>query len=393
MATGNDEVRRVFVAATRQNQGKTSVCLGLMAAFRRRFPKLGFIKPVGQRYVVVDGHQVDEDSVLIERVCHVECALSDMSPVAVERGFTERYLRQPNPQALMQRIQDSFPRVCHGVDLVVIEGTGHAGVGSVFDLSNATVARLLGAKAIMVSGGGIGQPTDEVMLNKAMLDLEGVELLGVIVNKVVQSKYAKVNELVRAAMERLGVRVFGVIPYVAMLSNPTVGLILEETDAKLLSGEPEPDNEVTRVVVGAMPPHVALDYFTEGTLVITPGSREDIILAAISSSLASESQGGVVGIMLTGPDPPHRSVMSLIGRVNIPVMWLAEDTYTATSRIHDLMVKIRPGDEKKVRMLNRLVEKYVDVDALIEAIEDDNATRRGPSSRRGNQIQIGVRGH
>ncbi len=371
MGTGGDGVRKLFVAATRQNQGKTSVCLGLMAAFRRRFGKVGFIKPVGQRYIVVNGHQVDEDSVLIERVCHVECALSDMSPVAVERGFTERYVQNPDPESLIQRIKRSFERVAQNADLVVIEGTGHAGVGSVFDLSNATVARLLGAKVLIVSGGGIGRPTDEVMLNKAMFDIEGVPLLGVVVNKVIQEKYAKVNKLVRKAMERLGLRVFGVIPYVAMLSNPTVALILEETDAELLSGKHGLDNEVTRTVVGAMPPHVALDYFTEGALVITPGSREDVILAAISSSLASSGASGIAGLLLTGPDRPHRAVMSLIERTDIPVLWLKQDTYSATSRVHDLMVKIRPTDEKKVRTLNWLVEEYMDVDGLIAAIEAD----------------------
>ena len=48
---------KVFVAATMQDQGKTTVSLGLMAALNRLYPPVGFIKPVGQRYVTVEGVQ------------------------------------------------------------------------------------------------------------------------------------------------------------------------------------------------------------------------------------------------------------------------------------------------------------------------------------------------
>jgi len=42
--------------------------------------------------------------------------------------------------------------------------------GSVFDFSNATVARLLGSKVVIVSSGGIGKPIDEVILNKELFE-------------------------------------------------------------------------------------------------------------------------------------------------------------------------------------------------------------------------------
>ena len=371
------EASKVFIAATRQNEGKTSVSLGLMTAFQRRFSRVGFIKPVGQRYLTVDGQQVDEDSVLVEKVCKVKCALKDMSPVAVERGFTERYVRHPDPAELRQRIVDSYARVAEGQRLVVIEGTGHAGVGSVFDLSNAQVAKLLGASAVIVSGGGIGRPIDEIMVNKAMFDQEGVRVVGVIINKVLQDKYEKINELVRLGLERNGVRVLGVIPYVPMLANPTVGIILEETGAELLSGEQGLEREVRRTVVGAMPAHAALDYLGEGVLLITPGTREDLILGAVSSSVvAGSTERSIAGIALTGPDYPHATVLSLLRKTDIPVLAIREDTYTVTSMIHDLMVKIRPTDLRKIETLSWLVEEYVDVDALVVAIEEDNGRAR-----------------
>jgi BioD-like phosphotransacetylase family protein len=46
---------RIFVAATRMDDGKTTTSVGLFAALQERFPRIGFIKPVGQRFVEVEG--------------------------------------------------------------------------------------------------------------------------------------------------------------------------------------------------------------------------------------------------------------------------------------------------------------------------------------------------
>ena len=94
---------------------------------------------------------------------------------------------------------------------MLIEGTGHAGVGSVFDLSNAAVAKLLGAQVIIVTCGGIGRPIDEVMLNKAVFDSYGVDLLGVIINKVSPEKTEKISRFVRLGFQKKGIEVFGII--------------------------------------------------------------------------------------------------------------------------------------------------------------------------------------
>jgi len=156
---------RIFVAATQQNDGKTTTAVGLFAALRKRIGRIGFIKPVGQRFEEVDGKRIDEDSVLIDRTFGVHTPLEAMSPIAVEPDFTA------NTSSNRTMISSSgafrillIARL--GKDFVIIEGTGHAGVGSVFDLSNARVAHLLHSKVILVTKGGIGKPIDEVALNK-----------------------------------------------------------------------------------------------------------------------------------------------------------------------------------------------------------------------------------
>src|SRR3954469_9908798 len=184
----NSQTPRVFIAATRQNDGKTTTSLGLMAALQKIHPRIGYIKPVGQRFVEIAEQKIDEDTVLMDQVYKLNCPLVDMSPIAVEPDFTRRYLEAANYDALLRKIQKAFDRVAWEKDFVLCEGSGHAGVGSVFDLSNAQVAKVLGAKVIIVTRGGIGKPVDEVALNQALFEKEGVEIIGVIANKVLPGK-------------------------------------------------------------------------------------------------------------------------------------------------------------------------------------------------------------
>src|SRR5436305_13363868 len=103
----------------------------------------------------------------MDSVYQLNCPLVDMSPIAVEPDFTRKYLQAANNDALVKKIQQAFDRVAWEKDFVLCEGSGHAGVGSVFDLSNARVAKLRGAKVLIVSQGGIGKPIAEITLNQA----------------------------------------------------------------------------------------------------------------------------------------------------------------------------------------------------------------------------------
>src|SRR5258708_39913869 len=183
----NTVTPRVFIAATRMNDGKTTASLGLIAALQQHYPRVGYIKPVGQRFVEIEEQKIDEDTVLMDSVYRLNCPLLDMSPIAVEPDFTRKYLESSNSDALVKKIQKAFDRVAWEKDFVLCEGSGHAGVGSVFDLSNARVASILGAKVVIVSQGGIGKPIDEVCLNKALFEKEGVEVIVVVLNKAVGS--------------------------------------------------------------------------------------------------------------------------------------------------------------------------------------------------------------
>lgn len=365
----SDHAKKIYIGATRQNDGKTTASLGLISALTQRIDSVGYIKPVGQRYIEQEGHKIDEDALLIRETCDINGSLADMSPIAIPRGFTESYIQNPEPEKLRQDVVESYNRVADISDLVVIEGTGHAGVGSVFDMSNADVADLLGTKVLLVSSGGIGRPIDEIMLNKSLFDRKGVEILGVIINKVATDKFDKVSRVVRQGLERLGLECVGVLPYRQILSNPTMEQLLEDLGGKLISGKSGLNNTVGRMVIGAMAPHEAMAYFSRDVLLITPGTREDLVLAAMSSCVVGVGKTNCVsGIIITGGIEPHENIMYLINRTFIPVISVQDDTYTVASKVNKLIVKIRPGDSEKVRATQELFAEFVDVGRILEKI-------------------------
>ncbi|MGH8018622.1 MAG: phosphotransacetylase family protein [Opitutaceae bacterium] len=365
----NTVTKRIFVAATRMNDGKTTTCLGLFEALHALYSRIGFIKPVGQRYVEVDGHLVDEDSYLLDQIFHVQVPIESMSPVTIDATFTRRYLENPDSHraVIVDRICRAFDRVSWEKDFTIIEGTGHAGVGAVFDHSNARVARLLGAKVIIVAQGGIGRPVDEIALNKALFDMEGVEVIGAVLNKVEPEKMQLVTDYAGKGLKKLGVPLLGVLPIQKMLSAPNLAQILDETSGRWINGGENAGSErILRVVIGAMTAKGIVDYLLPGTLIITPGDRDDIILAAIASA-GTFGQQGISAIILTRDLLPHPKILELLALTAIPVIAARDDSYTVASSIHNMTVKTQPQDSDKIPVIKKLIQAHVRLDLLLNA--------------------------
>jgi len=363
--------KKIFIAATMQNDGKTTVSLGLIAALKKRFERIGFIKPIGQRYLVEQGYKVDEDSILIEEVFGIRCNIKDMSPVAIEKGFTERYIEKKSAgEDYAALIKESYEHVAKDNELVIIEGTGHAGVGSVFDLSNATVAKLLDANVVVISSGGVGKPIDEVILNKALFDREGVDLAGVVVNKVLPEKYGKIAPLVRMGLEKKCLNVLGVLPYQKALDIPTMREIKEEIKLDFLYKGDELDREAESVLIGAMNVKDALKFIQNNSLMIIPGDRDDMIKAACEIQKGRLKKNcRVSGIILSGGLLPKRHTRSILEKSRIPTLATKEDTYSIASRVHSLVVKLKPQDTRKIKIIVDMVEKYIDIDKVLSCLK------------------------
>jgi len=355
-------MRPIYIGATKQDTGKTTLTLGLIQAFLDLGYDVGYMKPVGQRYVEFQGQNVDEDAVLARQVFGLTDPPGDMSTIAIERGFTANYIFHRDPKPLEDRVMVAFGRLAERHNLLVIEGTGHAGVGSCFDLSNARVAQMFGAKVVILTTGGIGRAIDEIALSLHLFREHQVDVLGAILNKTLPDKLEKVTRAVHRGLEHIGTRLLGVLPYEPRLLYPRMEQVATEVDGHILSGADAVANRVQHIVVAAMAPHHVGRYLSDETLVITPGDRLNDSLVSVLMSARSL----VSGLVLSGGFEPRSSLLALLGQSGIPVILSEEDTYSVAKRLNEMHFKIRTQDAEKVALAKRLVREALDVRALAE---------------------------
>lgn len=363
----NRTTKRIFVAATRQNDGKTTASLGLFGAMRSRGLRVGYIKPVAQRIVELDGESVDEDTRLLNAVYDVKLPAAAMSPVAIDPSFTRRYLDSPEeirPQ-IVDRICRAFDRSAFERDIVIIEGSGHAGVGSVFGCSNAANARTLGAKAVLVATAGLGRPVDELAINKALFEKMGVECVGAILNKALPDKLEFIRDYAGRGLRQLGLPLLGVLPIRPQLAQSNLSQIVEEIDGHWMH-RPQPllSERIGRVIIGAMSDRSIPDYLKPGTLVITPGDRDDLLYSIIAAS-GIAGYPIVSGIILTNNLRPTPRTLDMLRHTQIPVIGSDEESFAVTTRINSMIVKTQPEDRDKIPLIEEMIRSHVDLETLL----------------------------
>ena len=397
-------MRHLYLAATGMNRGKTTVALGLLQALHERGLNIGFTKPVGQRYEVVDGVPADEDAILMRAAMHLDDPLADMSPVHIPRGFTKSYIRGEVKSDLPERIRGAYAQLAQKHDLLLVEGTGHAGVGSVIGLSNAVVAHMLGAPAAIVAEAGVGRPIDEIVLNRALFARHGVEVVGAIVNKVDADAHPTLPDILRDGLAKHGIDLLGLLPYRPLLSNPTLSMLLEQLKGEVLSWSDDLDRAIEHVAIGAMQPRHLIERVGPGSLLIVPGDRTDVIHAVVAANRAArqgserrgifarrlqvfgrpsvdEARVELAGMVLTGGYRPRPRDLEAIQYEKMFALLVDLDTYEAASQVHDLLVKTHPADHEKIELTRQLVSAHLDIDRVLGCFSEPQPAARPPAGQ------------
>lgn len=362
---------RLYIAATSQHVGKTTSTLGLMAAIRERGKNVGYCKPVGQEFVDLGDLKVDKDALLFAKSMMFELKAEDHSPVIIGKGVTADYLDDPSQYDFRGMIQPASRRLQAEYDFVVYEGTGHPGVGSVCDMSNAQVAQMLAAPVVMIVEGGIGKTIDKLNMNLALFRELRVPVKGVIVNKVLPKKLEKVKKYVGIYLQKLGIPLLGVLPYDKTLSSPIMSTVRLAVKGKTLLNRGSMDNKVENITSGSL---LARREVVNMTNLLVVVSRRDLepALESLQNLFTSKGLPGdtLSGVIINGGEAklrdlatqlPHRDFLD---KWKIPVVGTTLDTYGAATKISQMEVKINTRTPWKVRRAVELVREHVDVNPL-----------------------------
>ncbi|MFX0206989.1 MAG: DRTGG domain-containing protein, partial [Candidatus Hodarchaeota archaeon] len=340
-------------ASTRKNAGKTSIIIGLAKALGK---KVGYIKPFGDRQVYQKKRLWDSDAALITNIFGLE-----YTPEEMTLGFDHSKLQYiyDDKTELEKKLIEIADNSSKDKELLFIEGGNDLAYGLSVHLDSLTVAQTLGAKLLLVVFGNYDKIYDDLVFVKDYISQKGVDLIGVIINKV--RDLSEFQETYLEKIKNLGIKVLGVIPHRPELTHVSVDYIYQKLFAKIIAGDRGIDKQVKNIFVGAMSANMAVRsplFDKEGKLIITSGDRSDMILAAIESNTS--------GIILTNnilPEDPI--ILSKATASDIPILLVREDTFTTAKLIDDMEILFTHKETGKIALLEHLVKEYVEITKLI----------------------------
>ena len=354
----------LFIAATGQNVGKTTLCLGIIAGLQKYYPKLGFIKPVGQQHVKVNGDLlVDKDVVLFKEYFKLPASYADMSPVIFPAGFTRDVIDgKIMREQLLANIHKAYDTIANQNDFTLVEGTGHVGVGSIADLNNAQVARELNLNVVLIAKGGLGSAFDELALNRGLCHKMGLKVSGVILNRVLDHKRDMIIDYMQRALSRWDIPLIGAIPYNKLLSTPSMQDFETLFKTVLLAGEDFHYRHFPKMRLVATSAKYFLEMIEPNQLVVTPATRDDII----DELVRLEHDCGVI---LTGRYPPSSAMIEKLKQAKIPTLYSALPSFETMLMINTYTAKTRMEDIEKVQEAIDVTLNYLDFNALMQSAD------------------------
>jgi BioD-like phosphotransacetylase family protein len=357
--------RKIFIGATGQHCGKTTISLSLMHLARKKYGRVGFMKPIGPKWVEFNGTIVDKDAAMFSCVFGMEEDVALMSPVTLAPGTTRRFLDGKIDSAAPRRaIRSACDELEKKYDFLIIEGAGHGGVGSVVGMNNARIAAELNAPVLLVTGGGIGNVIDSVELNLALYQREKADVRIIMANKLVPEKRLNTLGYLEKAFAGSGIMVTSAFDYLPTLADPTL-LHVSELLGLPLKGDPADRSRLCHTIqLGAASSQRVIDSLDDSTLLIVTSSRDELLVTASSLHHIPEFKKKLTGLVIGGHVPVSDITQRIIDDSNIPYIRMVETSSEIFYQLREHVSKIGPDDREKIELINSIAERYIDFEAI-----------------------------
>lgn len=357
--------KKIFIGATGQNCGKTTISLSLMHLARRKYGRVGFMKPIGPKCIEFNGHVVDKDAAMFAAVFDVEDDVTLMSPMTIAAGTTRRFLNGDIDIAKpLQSILAACAELERKYDFLIIEGAGHSGVGSVVGANNARVAAMLDAPVLLVTGGGIGNVIDSVELNLALYEREKANVKAIMANKLVAEKRDNAMNYLKKAFAASGLLVTSAFDYSPTLADPTLLHVANFLGQPLQGDSSEQSRICHTIQLGAASSQRVIDNLEVSTLLIVTSSRDELMVTASSLHHIPEFKKRLAGLVIGGHAPISNITQRILDDSDIPYIRVEETSSEIFYRLREHVSKIGPEDQEKIALINSIAERYIDFEAI-----------------------------
>jgi len=357
-----------LVVPTRHAVGLTSVALGIVRTLERLGVEAGFAKPVAQDVT-------DKSNYFARTIFHL--------PVTESLSLQESAERIADNQTgeLLEDIVAMCAMVSKGDDVLVVEGL-HADESHPYATQlNIDIARSLKAEVIVVADASVPGAVTESRLCIGQYVNEGCKVAGVVFNRAAESFSAP-------APARLGgTPVWGVIHETPILSAPRTLDVARHLNAEVvLRGDLRTRRVIDTIIAARSVPEV-ISTLRPGTLVITSGDRDDVILAA---ALAASRGIELAGLLLTHASVIAPSVMELASpalNTGLPILRTRDDSFVTAGRISDISNAIPGDDIDRMNTVLDCVAEHLDPEAISAAFHKRESTKLSPPAFRYQLIQ------
>ena len=302
--------QNIYITAMGTSSGKSVVALGFMEMLSARLQRIGFFRPV-----IRSSEEPDPQIELMRERYQLQAAYEQMhGPTA---DAVTGLIAHGEHEEIEKRVLAAFRELERGCDFVVCEGTDFVGTAPALDFDlNTNLANQLGCPVLVViNGAASADVIEEVQLARELLQREGCVLFGVIVNRVAPES---VGEVEARLAPNTGEEWVYVMPEHAELDHPNVGEVQAALGARPVFADADMlERDVRAVRVAAMSVEHFIEDLEEGTLVVVPADRSDIVVACLASTL-SPTFPAVSGLLLTGGYQLSPTVRRLLESIAVP---------------------------------------------------------------------------
>jgi phosphate acetyltransferase len=351
--------RIVYLVEHGPDSGKSAVALGLAELLSRKVPRIGVFRPVAP---------ASEDVLLELLRSRYHIGAGQLFGVTFDEAAA--MLAGGHSEDLVGRIVERFRPLARQHDAVVVIGTDIDD-----DLAfNVRLANEFGAAIVsVVNGSGADQSTLDSMARQAyhaLADLDAT-VAAVMLNKTPDV----------VPPPKLPVACY-VIPDVPTVGAPTVAEVAAQLGAQVVTAGGDPDaalgRDVLDYVVGAAQVPALLSHLTPDCLLITPGDRADLLVAAGAAHVSGLVP--LAGIVLTlgiAPDPVALELFERLkpGLAVLSVPAASYDTIAASTRMEHRLSAASP---RKVQAAIGAFESNVDTAGLASVLELTASARVTP---------------
>ncbi|MFI6133436.1 phosphate acetyltransferase [Micromonospora sp. NPDC051141] len=359
--------RSVYLTGVGSGGGKSTVALGLAELLSRQVERIGAFRPL-----VAGGDTPDPILTLLTERYRVDLPVDELhgATYAEATALVTNGRREELISAIVARYRE-VERRCPAVVVVGSDFADGDGTGPRELAFNARLAIEFGSVVVPVVD-GFDQPPEAVAaaMRGAYHDLAdlGATVVAVVANRVPGPM----------TLPELPVPAYA-IPEVPTVSAPTVAEVATALDATRLAGDRAAlDRDVLDYVVGAAHVPTLLDHLTDGALVITPGDRADLLVAAGAAHVAG--QVSLAGLVLTLGEQPDPRAMRLVERMNtgLAVLSVASDSYDTVEASSRIEGRPSTANPRKVEAALGAFERCVDTDDLAARLRVTRSARVTP---------------